>query len=441
MIKRRENSAWGVKSGTIYMAFSYTLTTLFVLGYQMIAVRLLKPNQYGLVSVLYSSVVLLSLFLGQTFEVTLSKFISEYEANERNYYFLIKQILIWQISVLLIFILISLLFKDLIISGLFPEAPYFFNLFISCVCFYSVETGLRGVMRGLRNFGYFGTLAITLNFFRILYLVLFVGVMHKGLLGAGLSILLASVTNLCITIFWYRSVWGNLKIHQPLYQDPLAFWQLGQFILPTMAMFGWGAYFYNTGPMFIKLLGGASANELAGLFLIANMISRLPLQLSEALSINLLPNMSRLNALGDWRGIRFYILKSYQLFVPISIMAIVGIYLTGPYIIRIMYPEFSYDRLGLTVLMIGTCVIMLVASANQFLLARKKMTNIVFGWFAGCAVLTLIVFIMPGDILTRLQTGYLVGGVSVWLCLGIFTYRAIDEMKLIEKVVSKATSL
>lgn len=429
-----KKKAWGVKSGTIFMAFSYILTTIFVFGYQMIAIRLLKPTQYGLVSILYSSVVLVSLFMGQTFEVTLSKFISEYEAHGHNYLSLIKKTWLWQFLSLSIFVVLAIFIKNIIVHNLFPEAPFYFAFLISCVCCYGIETGLRGVMRGLRDFGYFGTLVISLNFFRILYLIIFVGVMKQGLFGAGLSILLAPITNIFISMLWYRKHWGDFECYQQEKQDLLTFRELGPFIFPTMAMFGLGAYFYNTGPMFIKIFGGQSANETAGLFLIAVMISRLPLQLSEALSVNLLPNMSHSCARGDWRGIINYITRSYQLFIPISIIAISGIYLFGPNIIRIIYPEFSYDRLGLSILMAGTSVIMLVASENQFLLAQKKMTNVVFSWLAGCVVLTLFVYFMPGDILIRLQSGYLFGGISVWVCLLFFTNSALNEMKVIDRL-------
>lgn len=441
MIAGKEKRTWGVKTGTIYMAFSYSLTALFIFGFQLIAVRLLKPNQYGLISVLYSSVVFVSLFLGQTFELTLSKYVSEYEANGQNYFLLIKHTWIWQLSSMIIFIVLSMIFKTIIVRSLFPEVPYFYYIFLACGIFYSMEIGFRGVMRGLREFGYFGTLTITLNLFRIIYLVLFVGVFELGLFGAAISILIASLTNLLITFFWYRGVWSKLKGHGQIFQTTYGFWNLGKFILPTMAMFGLGAYFNNTGPLFIKLLGGESSNEIAGLFLIAVMVSRLPLQLSEALSTNLLPNMSRQSALGDWQGIKYYLIRSYQLFLPISLVAIVGFYLIGPFIIQIIYPEFSYNRLGMTTLVVSTSVLMFVAPLNQFLLARKRVAYVVDGWMIGGVVLTLFVVFMQGNILTRLEIGYLAGALSIWACLGVFTYQALNQMKANNKELSQEASL
>ncbi len=430
-IIHNKKGAWSVRSGTIYMAFSYTLTTLFIFGFQMIAARFLKPDHYGLVSVLYSSVVFVSLFLGQTFEFTLSKFLSENEANGKNSFVVIQRILIWQISTLIIFIIIAMVFKNTIIKGLFPEVPEFFYLFVACGIFYSIEISLKGVMRGTRDIGYFGTLIVSQNFLRIIYLLLLVGVMRLGLIGAGLSILFASITNLLIILIWYQKSWRELKGEEYDLQGILNFRQLGEYILPTMAMFGFSTYFYNTGPSFIKLLGGESANEKAGLFLIAVMISRLPLQLSEALSINLLPNMSRLIVLGDWRGIRYYIVKSYQLFIPLLLISMVGVSLLSPLAFRIIYPEFTYDLIGLNVLLLATGVIMLVAAFIQFLLAFKKVTNVVIGWLSGGIVMTLIIFLMSGDILTRLETGYLIGAITIWFCMALFAFRAINEMKAI----------
>jgi O-antigen/teichoic acid export membrane protein len=432
IVGEKAKTGWGIKSGTVYMAFSYSLSTVLVLGFQVIAVRILKPEQYGLVSVLYSSVVFLSLFLGQTFELTLSRYVSEYEAKGLDCFSLIKQALFWQACALVCFLGISILLRDEIIKRLFPEMPLFFYVLIACGVCYSFEVGIRGVMRGLREFGYYGTVTITINLFRIVFLLLLVGVMQKGLLGAGLSILLASIANVSISFFWYLRAWDRLKGKSAGVQG-MTLWRLLQFVAPTMAMFGCGTYFYNTGPMFIKLLGGQSANELAGLFLIAVMISRLPLQLSEALSTNLLPNMSRLSAQDDWRSMKHYITKSYQLFVPLSLAAIVGVYLFGPYILRLLHPEFSYSRLGLTLLMSGTAVIMLVAAYNQFLLARSKMTSVVIGWLVGCGVLTAIILTLPGDILFRLEIGYLVAAIAIWIRLAISANRSLREMQAVEK--------
>lgn len=432
--------AWGIKAGTIYMAFSYTLTTLFIFGFQTIAVRLLQPDQYGLVSVLYSSVVFVSLFLGQTFELAISKYLSEYQINGRSYFVLVQRIWLWQSLTLLFFIFLSILFRDRIINGLFPEIPEYYYLFVACGVFYSIEISLRGVMRGLRNIGVFGTLSISLHLFRIVYLLIFVGLFEFGLMGAGFSIFLASFTNLVLIFAWFRSAWGELT-GEPSKNQELTFWQLGKYIIPTMAMFGFSTYFYNTGPSFIKLVGGVTANETAGLFLIAVMISRLPLQLSEAFSVNLLPNMSRLVVLGDWRQIKYYIKKSYQIFIPISLVSIIGIYWLGPFVLRIIYPDFVYNRLGLAVLVLGTSVIMLVAAFIQFLLAYNKVSNIVMGWVVAGLILTIIVIYMPGDILTRLETGYLAGALSIWACLGVFTYQALNQMKANNKELSQEASL
>lgn len=438
---RKLEGTWGIKSGTIYMAFSYTLNTLFIFGFQTIAVRLLKPDYYGLVSVLYSSVVFVSFFLGHTFEFTLSKYISELEAKHNNYVQLVQRIWVWQGATLLVFTFLSFSLRGFIVDRLFPEAPIFFYIFIACGIFYSVEIGLKGVIRGLREFGIFGTLTFALNFIRIIYLILFVGILKYGLLGAGLSILLASVTNILLIILWYRKNWMKIRVQHQGFQNSPTYRQLSKYVLPTMAMFAVSTYFYNTGPSFIKLLGGESANETAGLFLIAVMISRLPLQLSEALSINLLPNMSRLIVQGDWRGIRYYILKSYQIFIPLLFICLVGIYIFGPLILRFIYPEFTYSRLGLNILVLSIGVIMLTAAFIQFLLADNRVMNVVVGWMVGGIILTLVVFWMPGDILVRLETGYLAGAISIWMCMGTFTYHAMKKMKANQKELSQEAAV
>jgi O-antigen/teichoic acid export membrane protein len=432
MLNPNISGGWGVKSGTIYMAFSYTLTTIFAFGFQMVAIRLLPQDEYGLVSILYSTVVFLTLFLGQTFELSLSKFVSEYDAKGWNYSSLIKYSISLQTIAMVGFIAIAMLLRPFIIGRLFPEAPYYFWILVACGVFYGFESGLRGVMRGLREFGYFGSLAISINLLRLTLLVILVGVMKTGLIGAGFSILFASILNIILSSTWY---WRNKDKFKegdnPYFISKI---QMLRFVVPTMLMFGCGAYFYNTGPVFIKLLGGTSGNELAGFFLIAVMISRLPLQLSEALSTNLLPNMSRLCAKGDWRSITYYIRKSHHLFIPFSLISVIVIYFFGPKILDVFFPGSIYTRLGMALLMTATGIIMMVAAYNQFLLAMRKLTNVVTSWFIGCLVLTLALF-YPSDILFRLEIGYILSSIAIWLSLRWFSNKAIHELQADEKLM------
>jgi O-antigen/teichoic acid export membrane protein len=432
----KNKAGWGLKAGTVYMVFSNTLNAVLIFGFQTLGVRMLKPERFGVVSVLYSAVVLASFVVGQPFELTLSKHVSECEANGQNCLTLIRRVLSWQALGMALFVCICLPLRTLIVQRLFPEAPSLFYLAIACGVCYGFEIGTRGVMRGLREFGYYGTLAIGTNFFRVVLLLLLVGVVKMGLLGAGLSILLASMANILLSLFWYRRVWNRLKGKEDHVGQDMTMRHLLGYIVPAMAMFGCVTYFYNTGPIFIKLLGGSSANEVAGLFLIAAMVARSPLQISEALSANLLPSMSRLCAQGDWRSVRGYVAKSYQLFIPLSLTAIGGAALLGPEIIRLIYPGFSYSRMGLTLLVVGTVVLIMMAAPGQFLMARSKVANVATGWLVGCVALTLVVFMMPGDLLFRLEIGYLVAGLGVSTCHGLFAYRALAKMQAEQKKVA-----
>jgi O-antigen/teichoic acid export membrane protein len=433
--KIQTDNNWGVKANITYMAFSYLTTSLLTFIYQMLAVRLLQPEQYGVVTVLYSSILILLPFMGQTFELTLCKYVSSSNAKDENSLPLIRNILFWQVTVMLLFVLLSVLLRDVIIERLFPEAPYFYYIFIASGMFWGLELAARGIIRGLQDFKYYGAFAVTMNLSRIGFLLLLTGVAKKGLVGAGLSILIASWVNILLFIFWYLKSGHRLKgVYKPIQISRL---ELLKSIGPTMVFWGCVAYFQSIGPVLIKLFADQRANELAGLFLVASMIVRLPLTLSDALFSNLFPQINRSLVQRDWTMIKYYINKSYQLLIPLLLFTIIGIYFLGPTIIRWFSPEFSYERFGLTLLMVSTSIIILAAVYNQFLLARQETLNmVIFGWFMGSFVLTASVLLIPGNILHRIEISYLLSSTVIWVLLAIFTKREINRSIVLESHIS-----
>ncbi|MFC2036377.1 lipopolysaccharide biosynthesis protein [Chloroflexota bacterium] len=412
IVRDNTGTGWGIKAGTVYMAFATGVSALLMIGFQMMAVRLLKPAQYGSVSVLYAAVLILFPFTGQTFELAMARYIPKHEANGEDSLAVMRKILFCQASTMFCLVGIALLFRDLITENLFPESPSFFGILLLSTVVLGFELGIRGILRGLREFGSYGTLGIVLNFARIAFLLIFVNVMNLGLTGAGLSILLAPLASLLLWPVWYPRIRARLKGKSPV--TPVTIRNLLKFLAPIMPIWGCAAFFYSIGPVWIKSLGGVSANELAGLFLIATLVTRLPLQLSQALFANLLPNMSRLSAQDDWRKIKYYITKSYMIFVPLLLAAIVGTYLLGPLAISLFYPAFSYSRQGLTLLMVGTAAVVLAGTETQFLLSRSKGSSVLVAWLLGCLVLTGVVLLGSWSILFRLELGYVLGGLLIW---------------------------
>ena len=420
---RRSEQRKGVVFGTLTLEISYGLSTLTIFGLQIAVNRALSSADYGVFSVLFSSMMIISSLVGTPLELIISSRVAEFTSKEWHCKQLLIQILRWLAWAILLVLLLAALLRPVLVPILFPEYPsaYYIMVFASVIA--STNLCLMGILRGAREFVTYSAIMLADAALKVLVLLVLVYGMQRGVTGAMVSLALSSAICIPITI---GAIWRHRSTFRgkaPAEKTHTASSTLRLF-LPIVVLSGLGAYLNNTGPILIKWMGGSSSNDLAGFFLIAVTFSRLLPMVSRALGMSLLPNFVTFCANRQWEKVRHYFWLSYQLFAALSVVTVAGTYLFGIDIAGFFYPDFAFPQIGLTFLMAGSALLAFTSINHQLFVSTSQPHKAIFSWVIGCAIWTVMPLVMGGEILMRISVAFLLGcsvifAIQVFLVIGI----------------------
>jgi len=179
----------------------------------------------------------------------------------------------------------------------------------------------------------------------------------------------------------------------------------------------------NVGPLAVKLLAHDADRELAGRFLAAVILTRVPLFLFQALQAALLPKLAGLAAAGRIADFGNGLRRLVKLVTATGILSTLGAVTIGPDVLRLVFGEaYSLGRSHLAYLAGASAAFMLAQTLAQGVIALSSHRRAAVAWAVG--VLTFSVVTALGrDPLLRVELG-LVGGCGsaaltmVWLLLG-----------------------
>lgn len=267
----------------------------------------------------------------------------------------------------------------------------------------------RGCLSGTGNFRGYGTFIGADGFIRFLgcALLALIGVRTAGLYGIALG------------IAGLLAVPVALRVQRPrLEEGPESSWSeintaLGYLLMASLCAYG----IMNIGPVLVQGLATPAEADLAGRFLPAVIVSRIPLFLFQAVQAALLPKLAALASagrLGDFRnGLR-------RLLVVVAGLAVVGTiggWAIGPFVVKIMSgPQFELSHRTLGLLAAGSGFYMLALAVAQAVIALGGHRDQAVGWVAGLSVLLLTAWVASDDLYLRVELALLCGSLAA-LCV------------------------
>jgi len=409
---------WSLKGGTLLMILVYLMRGVLSYFYLFIAVRLLGTVAYGSFSVLYSGFTMIGFILGQSFETLISKYTAEAASQQLNLRSIFLKVGIVFGVVSIFIVLVAIVSENYLASRLFNEDLSLYWFMICIGLGESIDMTSRGILRGLRAIGLYGTSFVINMTLRFLTLLLFVKVFNLGLRGAAIGLLLAMALSILINIAFYSQIARTSKIHKAQ-NFLIGNRELRAYMSSMLWMFTAMALYFHTGPMLIKAQGGVASAKLAGMFLLATYLTRLPAQLAESLTVNLLPHLANVSVQANLDKTRNTIRKSFKILIPLGTLSVIGLYLFGPWILSIFSNEYIYSRNGMALLAINGFMIILTNVLAQLLLSRSKTRHVAFAWFVGCAIFFGASLLNGLPVLTSLEWGYLVSSIIMFFIVSI----------------------
>lgn len=168
----------------------------------------------------------------------------------------------------------------------------------------------------------------------------------------------------------------------------------------------------NSGAVVLAVIAPADPS-LAGRFLAAFVLLRIPLFFTVAIQATALPRLVDALRLGDLTGfgqvVRTVVLKVGAL----GLVFLAGVAALGPLGLRLLYgPGFDLDRIAMTLLAASSVVFLLVAVVQAALVALGRHAMVAAVWALGVVAFALAC-LSPFDPLVRVTLAYVVSSVVV----------------------------
>lgn len=178
----------------------------------------------------------------------------------------------------------------------------------------------------------------------------------------------------------------------------------------------------NAGPVVLTLLAPQDEG-LAGRFLAAFVIVRIPLFFTSALQAALLPHLVGSVERGDARGFTRALRQVLALVGGLGAVGLAALATIGPWIITTMFGAgFYFGRVDLVALGLSSVLLLLAALLQSAVLATGGHRSVALAWVA-CAMVFAHACLLPLDPLPRLDVAYVAASGIVPLILGAMLAR------------------
>lgn len=408
-----------IKKGTILNFFAYTLSGIFLFFFNIIAARGLSPDKFGILSVLWVSIMIVARLLTTGIKDGSTKFISQYEAiddkHRISHIFLMNLKLTIFISIF--FLVISLILYKILLSHLFSGEIILYVFFlISCILYFFLLL-LRGMLQGLRELKH-SAISIIVEYLTMLSLLIIFFQFAKDVKLAGLSILLAplfSILYISTTIPKHKMRFSSQPAKTPDLKTIL------YFVIPTSFINFSSGFMSQLGPLFIKILGNFS---LAGLFNASLVLFKAARTTLTSLFISVFPHLSRQETLKKFTKLN-QIIKNGTIFILIIFAVLIVVSLTiGQSIIGFIYgEEYIIAKIHLFMMSLFTGFFLLSELFNRVLLSKTMIKELSCSWLIALAFFIIFLFI-PVETLLKVECALLGAGFIAFISMVIFLARS-----------------
>jgi O-antigen/teichoic acid export membrane protein len=415
--------------GAAVLSVGIGVTGIITYAYFALASHSLPKDDYGRISLLWSSVFIVVSVLYRPVEQLLSRTIADRTARGQTGREHLRVAATIQLGLALLFIVLAVAFRHEIETKLFDGHDTLYYILVTAVLCYAASYFARGFLAGSRMFGLYGGLVFIESVARCMFALLVAVGIASGANVTAMGIAAAPLLSLTVVpwalgghIRGSRAVGGE-EPHEmggePDMSEPEFTLSHGAgFAVAVLLIMLCEQAIYNTGPLLIKATESpaADASALAGFAFNVLLIARAPLQLFQAVQTSILPHLTTLRAAGETDPFRRSIKVTLMAISVFAGLVALAMLVLGPTIMKIAFGgNFTYHRIGLVMIALGMGFYLSAATLNQAALAHAQAKQA-----AGCWALTAVLFVafllLPGfnDRVLQLEAGYL--GAAGLLC-------------------------
>jgi O-antigen/teichoic acid export membrane protein len=402
--------------GAAILSLGIGATGLITFGYFSLASYSLSDDEYGRISLLWSTIFITVSVLYRPVEQLLSRTIADRDARGLTGAEHLRVAATIQLALGLLFAAACLALRGPLQDDVFGGSAALYWILLTAVLAYAVSYFARGFLAGNHRFGLYGGLVLMEASSRCLFaLAVAVGI-AEGQTAVALGMAAAPIVSLAVVPPALarrirpadRHQGGDepdpARLDAAARDEPTA--REPQFTLAHGAGFASAVLlvmlseqtFLNAGPLLVEATAGAQGAALAGFTFNVLLIARAPLVLFQAVQTSILPHLTRLRAGGET--------DPFRRSINLTLVAVAGfagcvslvMLAAGPVVMDLLFGgDFDYERGGLVLVSIGMGLYLAAATLNQALLARGRAPLAASCWAAAAGGFVLFLLVVDFD--------------------------------------------
>jgi O-antigen/teichoic acid export membrane protein len=406
-------SARSYGRGAAILSLGIGATGLITFGYFSLASYSLSDDEYGRVSLLWSTIFITVSVLYRPVEQLLSRTIADRDARGLGGTEHLRVAATIQLALGVLFAVVALALRGPLQDGLFGGSAALYWILLVAVLAYAASYFARGFLAGNHRFGLYGGLVLMEASSRCLFaLAVAVGI-AEGQTAVALGMAAAPIVSLAVVPpALARRIRPGAADDDPdparldaaARDEPTA--REPQFTLTHGVGFAAAVLlvmlceqtFLNAGPLLVDATEGARGAALAGFTFNVLLIARAPLVLFQAVQTSILPHLTRLRAGGETDPFRRSINLTLLAVAGFAACVALVMLAAGPPVMDLLFGgDFDYERGGLVLVSIGMGLYLAAATLNQALLAHGRAAPAASCWAAAAAGFVLFLVLVDFD--------------------------------------------
>jgi O-antigen/teichoic acid export membrane protein len=413
--------------GAAILSLGVGATGLITFGYFSLASHSLSDDQYGRISLLWSTLFITVSVLYRPVEQLLSRTIADRDARGVTGTEHLRVAATIQLALGVLFVVVALALRGPLRDGLFGGSAALYWILLVAVLAYAASYFARGFLAGNHRFGLYGGLVLMEASSRCLFaLAVAVGI-AEGQTAVALGMAAAPIVSLAVVppALARRirpgpsdaapAAAGAARGEPDDGPDPARFDAAArdeptarepEFTLTHGAGFAAAVLvvmlceqtFLNAGPLLVDATEGARGAALAGFTFNVLLIARAPLVLFQAVQTSILPHLTRLRAGGETDPFKRSINLTLAAVAAFAGCVALVMLAVGPTVMDLLFGgDFDYERGGLVLVSIGMGLYLAAATLNQALLAHGRAPHAASCWVAAAAGFVLFLVLVDFD--------------------------------------------
>ena len=423
--------------GARIAAIGIGATALVTQAYFSLASYSLGKDEYGGISLLWTSIFLVCSILYRPVEQLLSRTIADRDARGVTGNDHLRVAATIQLALGVAYVIAALALRGPLEAGLFNGHSALYWVLLIAVPAYAASYFARGFLAGNKRLGLYGTLVFVESVTRCMFAVLaVVGVAtSQSFVAAGMAA--APIVSLSVVPWALAHHVRSGYEEQSDVRVAEAADVAGLDEAPAEAEFtlahgtGFAAAvllimvaeqtFLNAGPLIVKGTAGENGTALAGFAFNVVLIARAPLQLFQAIQTAILPHLTEMSVTDETEAFRRSVAVTIRAIAAFAAAVALGLLLLGPFAMHVVFGDkgFDYGRFGLVAMGVGMGLYLCAATLNQAALAAGRAKQACVCWAAAAAAY-VVFLVLPGfdDHVLQLELGFLFG--ALVLCAELY---------------------